>query len=120
MLAGPLPGIRKKLLCQFVGFCHKLKSSASWEVRVLASIADKDVERSMGKNLRNGQQEFNMCPWKNTDNDIRKESKDYPVPHEDCWRLPFLRKLLEQRREMMTCEEDISTITSLVDSLCSS
>ena len=87
---------------------------------MLASIADKDVGSTMGKNLRNIQQEFNMCPWKNTDNAFKKVYKDYPVPEEDSWRLPFLRKLLEQRREMMTCEEDTSTISSLVDSLCSS
>ena len=120
MLAGPLPCIRKKLLCQFVGFCHKLRSSASWEVRVLASIADKDVGSTMSKNLRNIQLEFNMCPWSNTGHAFKKLYKDYPVPEEDNWRLPYLRKLLEQRRDMMICEEDTSTITSLVDSLCSS
>ena len=79
---------------------------------MLASIADKDVESTMGKNLRNIQPEFKMSPWRNTDNALKKVYKDYPVPEEDSWRLPFLRKLLEQRREMMICEEDTITIAS--------
>ena len=87
-----------------------------WE----ANIVDKDAGSIMAKNLRNIQQEFDMCFWTNTGNAFKEEYRDYIVPEEDKWRLPFLMKLLEQRREMVTCEEDISTITSLVDSLCSS
>ena len=72
------------------------------------------------KNLRIIHQEFNMCPWTITSHGFKREYIDYQVPVKDKWRLHFLKKLLEQRREMVICEEDISTITSLVDSLCSS
>ena len=58
MLAGSLPSLRQKLLCQFVGFCHKLRSSASWEVRILAGIVGSDVGSTTGKNLKNIEEEF--------------------------------------------------------------
>ena len=117
-LAAPLPSVRKKLLCQFVGFCHKLSTSASWEIRILAKIAGSDIGSTTCKNLKNIQEEFNVCPWSNTASKFKREYKGYLVPPEDSWRLPLLRKLLDQRREMVTCDEDVGTITSLIDSLC--
>ena len=119
-LAAPLPSVRKKLLCQFVGFCHKLSTSASWEVRILAKIVGSDIGSTTCKNLKNIQEEFNVCPRVNTASIFKRKYKGYPVPPEDSWRLPLLRKLLDQRREMVTCDEDVGTITSLIDSLCSS
>ena len=81
---------------------------------------DKDAGSTMVRNLKNIQQEFNMCPLTNTDNAFKREYNDYPVPGEEKWRLTFLKELLEQWIEMVICEEDTSAITSLVDSLCSS
>ena len=118
MLAGSLPSLRQKLLCQFVGFCHKLRSSASWEVRILAGIVGSDVGSTTGKNLKNIEEEFQVCPWSNSTGTFKSVYKGYQVPPEDSWRLPLLRKLLEQRREMITCDEDTGAITSLIDSLC--
>ena len=44
----------------------------------------------------------------------------YMTPVEDQWRLPFLEKLLDQRRELWTCEEETSHIDELIESLCAS
>ena len=50
-----------------------------WE----ANIVDKDAGSTMAKNLRNIQQEFDMCPWTNSGNAFKKEYRDYIVPEED-------------------------------------
>ena len=118
LLAGPLPSLKKKLLCQYVGFFHNLQRSACWEVRILASIAGTDGGSVTGKNLRNIQQEFERCPWTSSVQSFKKCFKGYMVPIEDSWRVPLLGKLLQQRKEMTICDEDTSTITGLIDSLC--
>ena len=117
-LSGTLPSLRKKLLCQYVGFFRKLLHSASWEIRVLANTSSADGGSVTGRNLRNIQQEFNLCPWTSSLVSFKKNYNGYKVPDEDKWRLPFLGKLIEQCREMTTCGEDTSTITGLIDSLC--
>ena len=118
LLAGPLPSVRKKLLCQYVGFFQNLQHSACWEVRILARIAGTDGGSITGKNLRNIEDEFQLCPWTNSSETFKRCYKGYMVPTEDSWRLPLLGKLIGQRREMKFCEEETSTITGLIDSLC--
>ena len=118
LLAGDLPSVRQKLLCQYVGFFQKLRSSACWEVRVLANTVGADAASVTGKNLRNLQAEFDLCPWTMPVWIFKKKFMGYQVPDEDGWRISLLRKLLRQRREMSFCDEDISTITGLIDSRC--
>jgi hypothetical protein len=97
-----------------------MRSSSSWEVRILASIAGTDAGSVTGKNLRNLQAEFSLWPWTNSVETFKKSYRGYQVPGEDSWRMPLLGKLLEQRREMFICEEDTITITGLIESLCMS
>ena len=118
LLSGSLPSVREKLLSQYVGFFQNLLKSASWEVRILARIVGTDVASTTGKNLGNISEEFKLCPWTKSPCSFKKAYKGYMVPTEDTWRLPLLGKLLKQRMDMVTCGEEISAITGLIDSLC--
>ena len=42
LLAGALPSVRHKLLCQYVGFFQKLRISTCWEVKVLVHSVSSD------------------------------------------------------------------------------
>ena len=81
-------------------------------------IVSIDHGSTTGKNLLNIEEEFNLCPWTRSPASFKKSYNGYQVPAEDSWRLPLLGKLLVQRREMITCGEETSTITGLIDSLC--
>ena len=86
----------------------------------MAAIAGSDGGSVTGKNLRNLEEEFKLCPWTSSAESFKKGYIGYQIPSEDSWRIPLLGKLLDQRREMIICEEDTSTITGLIDSLCMS
>ena len=118
LLSGSLPSVRERLLSQYVGFFQNLLKSACWEIRILARIVSTDRGSTTGKNLLNIEEEFNLCPWTRSPASFKKSYNGYQVPAEDSWRLPLLGKLLVQRREMITCGEETSTITGLIDSLC--
>ena len=65
-------------------------------------------------------QEINLDPWTRSATCFKGGYVGYTVPEVDRWRLPLLRKLLAKRSEMVVCEEEVDTITDLIDSLCSS
>ena len=120
LLAGNLPSTRKKLMCQYVNFFQKLLVSPLREVRVVARIVGRDNRSVTGINLMALKQEFNLDPWVRSAVCFKSGYVGYIVPEVDRWRLPLLRKMLNQRSEMVVCEEEVDTITDLIDSLCSS
>ena len=85
---------------------------------VVANTVVADGASVIGKNLRNLQAEFDLCPWTTPVWSFNQKFMEYQVPAEDGWRISLLGKLLRQRREMSFCDEYISTITGLIDSLC--
>ena len=119
-LAGDLPSTRKKVLCQYVNFFKKLRVSPLREVRLLASVVGKDLGSVTGRNLLHLQEVFNLDPWTKPTGLFKQMYTGYMVPEVDSWRLPLLVRLLDQRRDMVVCEEEVETITGLIDSLCSS
>jgi hypothetical protein len=98
-LASDLP-VRKKLLFQYVSFFQNLSKSKSREVRILCHIVSHDIQSTSGRNLANIKVLFNLDP-----------KRDHPAQ---------FRKLLDQRRDMYTCEEDTKTVDELIESLCAS
>ena len=116
LLAGKLPSTRKKLMCQYVNFFQKLLVSPLREVRVVARIVGRDNRSVTGINLMALKQEFNLDPWVRSTVCFKSGYKGYIVPEVDRWRLPLLRKMLIQRSEMVVCEEEVDTITDLIDS----
>ena len=61
---------------------------------------------------------FDLDPRKDNVEAFKKKNIGYLAPEEDKWRLPFLMKLLGQRRELFICEEDTGYIDDVIDSLC--
>ena len=50
LLALELPSVKQKLLCQYVGFFKKIRSSCSKEVRILSEIVARDAQTVTGRN----------------------------------------------------------------------
>ena len=119
-LSGDIPCTRKKILCQYVIFFKKLQVSPLREVRLLASVVARNRGSVTGKNLEHLREVFNLDPWTQHVGQFKANNTGYIVPEVDKWRAALLQKLLDQRRDMVACEEVMETITSLINSLCSS
>ena len=61
---------------------------------------------------------FNLNPRQDHVNSFKDKNIGNTTPEEDKWRLPFLVKLLNQRSDLFTCEEDAANIDELIESLC--
>ena len=120
LLAAPLQSVNKKLLCQYVSFYQRLSKSTSREVRIMSNIVSHDIRSVTGRNLKNIACLFNIDPKLHHAEHFKQKDIGYKIPEEDEWRVPLLRKLLDQRRELYSCEEDTSNIDELIESLCSS
>ena len=120
LLAGDIPSVRKKILCQYMNFFGKLRSSPLREVRLLAMVVGKDTRSVTGQNLEHLREVFMLDPWIEPVVTFKEKYTGYMVPEVDRWRLPLLQRLLDQRREMEACGEEVEEITGLIDSLCSS
>jgi hypothetical protein len=119
LLAGEIPSTRKKVLCHFVNFFRKLRLCPLREVRLLASVVGRDMGSVTGRNLLHLNEVFNLDPWTQPVGLFKKMYTGYMLPEVDRWRLSLLQRLLDQRRDMVACEEEVETITGLIDSLCS-
>ena len=109
-----------RLLCQYVNFFRKLRVCPLREVRLLASVVGRDGGSVTGNNQEELEIELNMDPWTVPAGRFKSAIQGYKVPAQDNWRISFLERLLAQRREMITCGEEVETVTELIDSLCSS
>ena len=90
------------------------------KVRLLASVVGRDGVCVTGHKLEHLEIELNMDPWTVPAGRFKSAIQGYKVPAQDNWRISFLERLLAQRREMITCGEEVETVTELIDSLCSS
>ena len=120
LVSGDIPCTRKKTFRQYVNFLKKLQVSPLKEVRLLASVVARDRGSVTGKNLQHLREVFNLDPWTQHVGQFKTNYTGYIVPEVDKWRAALLQKLLDQHRNMVACEEELETITSLIDSLCSS
>ena len=118
VLSCGIPPVRQRVLGQYLGFFQKLLNSESSEIRLLASVVGRDTVSVTGSNLIILENEFGLDPWVSSSFQLAENYGDYNVPEEDEWRLPFLVKLLDQRREMIAMNEKTKTISELIDSLC--
>ena len=115
-----LPSVKHRLRCQYVGFFKNLQRSASWEVRLLSQIVARDAQSVTGRNLLNISNEYCLDPWSTPVGSFKLRDVRKPIPTMDEWRLGLLSQLLNQRKDMDNCGEDIGEISNLIDSLCSS
>ena len=62
LLAGKLPSLRQRLLCQYIKFFQCLRTSPLREVRVLVNITARDNTSVTGNNLEEIKKEFSLVP----------------------------------------------------------
>ena len=66
LLTPKLSSIRKRTLCQYLGFFRKLLQSSSPEIQLLANTVGRDSGSVTAANLRNIEHEFGKDPWVTT------------------------------------------------------
>ena len=109
-------GVKQQLAGRYINFFQKLLSSLSPEVRIVARCA----RSTTGKNLKYIERETNLDPWTAKAWRVREHIKRAEVPMGEGWRLQYLAKLLEVRKELETSCQNVEEINLLIDSLCSS
>ena len=122
-LAPGAASARTEVMARFAGFFTGLRNSPSAEVRTMALLCARDLRTTTGQNIRVLEEASGLSVWSSTTRQMRKavrEREAVPVPPQDAWRIPYLRKLLEQRIQHYYTEdkEKEETVQSLIDSLC--
>ena len=90
------------------------------EVVVLANLVARDVRTTTGANLHFLTEMTGLDPWQCSPKDVKAvmAEKLVELPDQDKWRVPYLGRLLEERRESFHNMEDTNENTELIDSLC--
>ena len=85
-------------------------------------MAGQDKSSTTGINLAKIHAETGLNPFSTSARVFRQafEEREPTVPVEDLWRIPFLVKLLNQRKEMEANCANTDNISELIDSLCTS
>ena len=114
--------MKHPVLSRFVRFYNSLRHSACHEVQVLAMLLSRDVKSTLGRNNRFIQEETNLNPWSCSPSKLKEaliERYWVDVPPMDKCRLPYLCKLLTQRREAFNkaMKEEEERLSHLIDSL---
>ena len=122
LLASEVYSIRTNLLSRYVNFFRSCLQSKSPEVSLMAHLAGHDRSSVTGSNLNKIAKETGMNPWNASAYEIQKvlHENENPTPPMDLWRLPLLEKLLKQRRILEYELEDVTEISEIINSLCSS
>ena len=113
-LAARFYTVKQQLIGRYVEFAKKLRSSPSPEVRSVFSMVSRCARSTTGKNLLHIERETCCDPWTSPGWLIREQVKRVDVPHNEGWRIHYLRKLLNARSEV----EDNENISILIDALC--
>ena len=122
-LAPGAASARTEVLARFCGFFTGLRNSPSPEVRTVALLCARDLRTTTGQNIRVVEEASGLSVWSSTTRQVRKavrEREAVPVPPQDAWRVPYLRKLLEQRIQHYYSgdKEKEDRVQTLIDSLC--
>ena len=86
----------------------------------MALLAGRDLQNTTGSNMRVVEEASGMSVWNSTTAKVRsavRQRELVPVPPVDLWRLPYLRRLLEQRLQhhYRRDKEEETRIQSLID-----
>ena len=123
VLAPKVTSLRVNLLLRFRTFFRSLLTSPSPEVQVAVRLAARDIQSSVGSNLALIRKESGgLDPWTSSPGQLKTallKAEIVPVPAEDAWRIPYLRRLLDERTAHFysgeTKEEE--RVSSLINSL---
>jgi len=101
VLAPGVTSLRVNLLLRFRTYFRSLLTSPSPEVRVAALLAGRDIRSTVGSNLALLRLESGgLDPWTVSAGRLKAalvRAETAPVPPADAWRVPYLRRLLQER-----------------------
>ena len=123
MLAPEVTSLRVNLLLRFRTFFRRLLTSTSPEVQVAVRLAARDIQSSVGSNLALIRKESGgLDPWTSSPGQLKTallKAEIVPVPAEDAWRIPYLRRLLDERTAHFYSREtkEEERVSSLINSL---
>ena len=114
---------RIEVMARFAGFFTSLRNSPSAEVGTVVLLCARDLRTTTGQNVRVVEEASGLSVWSSTTRQVRKavrEREAVPVPHQDAWRVPYLRNLLEQRLQYYYSadKENEDRVQPPFDSLC--
>ena len=91
------------------------------EASLVASVAGRDRSSTTGINLAKIQAETGLNPFSASPRSIRRafEEREETVPPSDLWRIPFLVKLLKQRKDMELNCVNTDKLNDVINGLCS-
>ena len=118
LLAAEFYSVKQQLVGRYVNFFHGLLKSP--EVRVVASMVARCARSTTGRNLMNMERETGLDPWTTKAWKVREQVPRTEVQMGDRWRVQYLAKLLEARKEMEAKCHNVEEINNLIESLCSS
>ena len=101
-LAPGIVTVRTRVLSRYVKFVSSLLKSNSPEVVAVANCAVNDKGSVTGSNLFKIQEETGLNPRSTSSQDVMNvlSVTEQSMPPTERWRIPFLQKLLENRRQM--------------------
>ena len=121
-LAPGLISLRVNIMTRFRSFFRSLMSSPSKEVQIVSRLAARDMRSTLRSNLALLREETGLDPWIVSPAHLRRElisAETSSIPAEDQWRVPYLKKLLDQRNSAYYCgeQEREEHLQKLIDSL---
>ena len=110
--------MRNQVLSRYSNFFHKLLTSPSREIRLLANIVSRDPHSVTAKNIKHIKELTDLSVWDFASWRIKEALPVKTVPECEKWRLGLLGKLMDLRRCKNVCVEDSKQITAMLESLC--
>jgi hypothetical protein len=120
LLCSGLSSVRCDILARYSKFVKGLRVSPSMEVTIMCGVVARDVQSTTGHNLNILGWETGLDPLTCSQDKLRAAlSMRLPaVPDGDTWRMNYLGKLLEARGQAHYKGDDVTELTDLIDSLC--
>ena len=119
-LASEHVSLRNQILARYPGFFRSLLGSPSKEVRLLARIVQLDPRSTTCSNLRYISQMSDLSnPENYSSAKVRMSLPVMEVPESEKWRLGLITSLFKMKQEKYHNAMDFTTISSMIDSLCS-
>ena len=118
-----LRSLRNQVYCRYANFVKKLKTSSSYEVKVLSEVFKRDPRSTTCKNLDFLNEKSNVDVLKTEQVELRTLFPRESAPRFDNWRISLLELFLNARSNYLyRTELNLSEhyVKSMIDSLCAS
>ena len=117
-LADSFPPVIQELYARYVKFLKALRTSPSQEIKHLFNMVKTDVQSNTGLNINMIQRDTSLDPCKVNSSQVRSVKMKTEVPENDVWRIPLLKKLLEQRSDLEHQMSNTEELTTLISGVC--